>query len=521
MSFGFRLLLVVLFAITDDRIAMSAPVAAVSGLPWKGVPVQPATNLQEVLDRGENLYLESGRIYNITNPLVFKKPGQVISTRGAKYISEYAVLRLTSPLCAQLVDGNSVSNVVLEQVVLDGNRYTLSDSNSGQGGDGRPLVFFGGKAASGQIVRNCVFMNARTWSTLKVHEGATDTLVESNIFLSAGTDARGNGREVRERPPTWGDSISCAARRSIVRNNLIIDSTDAGIVLFGAPGSTAEDNVIAAISRESLGAINLVDPLGFYAIDGDLKRTDYRGTVVRNNLIDVYGARIHIAVPMGGAPWAPKNDGLLLVGAVVEGNTISGGAGGYGFIVNGVDGFVVTNNKSTARYSGLGDGLGPQKPPDEPGPFIYNPATIGNSVLQPDFVAANRHLSHLLRCNHGPTNVIGYRVYVYGAAEADAVVSAAYVEMLGRAPKTKELKQMVKWLTETKGTADQVRRYLMMTPEFISRFGSVTAEDLHPYRIRLWLDILDGIQRDHLKKDGNLPSARQLYGEAMKRLSRR
>ena len=33
------------------------------------------------------------------------------------------------------------------------------------------------------------------------------------------------------------------------------------VVLYGAPGSIAEDNVIAAISRESLGGMNLVDPI--------------------------------------------------------------------------------------------------------------------------------------------------------------------------------------------------------------------------------------------------------------------
>ena len=80
-------------------------------------------------------------------------------------------------------------------------------------------------------------------------------------------------------------------------------------------------------------------------------------------------------------PWAPKHRGKQLVGARVHGNLISGGAGGYGFVVNGVDEFKVYDNKSTAQYSGIGDGKGKRNPPDDPGPFLYNPKNIGSTEL--------------------------------------------------------------------------------------------------------------------------------------------
>ena len=230
--------------------------------------------------------------------------------------------------------------------------------------------------------------------------------MESNIFLGAGTDPRGNGHEIHERAFSWDDGISCAARRRQIRNNLLMDITDGAIVLFGAPGSVGENNVVAAISRETLGAINMVDPIGYYAIVGDKARTDYRGLLVRNNLIDARGARIHIAVPMGGAPWAPKNKDYWLVGARVTGNTIIGRAAAYGFVASGVEDFVVTNNTSSASYSGIGEGTNPAKPPDNPGPFLYTPAGVRHCTLQDEFVASQRHLMHLLRCNHGPTNAL-------------------------------------------------------------------------------------------------------------------
>ena len=491
-------------------------------------PVRPAAaaetvksgeGLQARLDRGENLELEPRTVYLIKTTLRFKVPGQVISTRGAPRLADYAVLRLASRECIQLVNGNGIPRVTMERVVLDGNRYQLSGPLS-ENDRLQALAHFGGKGADAQTIRRCVFMDTRSWSSLKIHEGAADVLAESNIILGAGADAHGNGRELREIPFGWGDGISCAARNTRIRDNLVIDSTDAAIVLFGAPGSVVENNVVAAISRESLGAINMVDPLDFYAVDGDLNRTDYRGVMVRHNLIDVRGARIHIAVAMGGGPWAPRNKDSWLVGATVTGNTISGSAGGYGFVACGVENFTVADNVSTASYSGLGDGLNQKTPPDDPGPFLYTPASVINCTLQPEFTASKRHLLHLLRCNHGPLNAQGFRVYSYGAAEAEAIVRTAFLEMLGRAPKAKEFSHWLEWLQTTKGAADQIRRALIMTPEFTDRHGFVPPDDLHLYRRRMWLENLDQAQADHFSQTKTLPTARQLYEEAIKRLGR-
>ena len=96
----------------------------------------------------------------------------------------------------------------------------------------------------------------------------------------------------------------------------------------------------------------------------------------------------------------------------------------------------------------------------------------------------------------------------------------AYLEMLGRIPESQELTQTVARLQATKGTADQIRRTLFMTSEFTSRHGFVAAEDLHLYRQRLWLTILDQAQNDLLTQNGVWPSAKQLYEEAIRRLAR-
>jgi hypothetical protein len=483
-------------------------------------PVPPGTDLQAVLDKGENLLLQPAKVYPVKKALLFKKANQSISTFGATQLSDYAVLRIVDPECPQLVNGNNQDGVILERVVLDGNRYSLSAMGPSNLG-GQALVHFGGGHVRNQMVRNCVLMSTRSWSLLKLHEGGTGIRVESNIILGAGSDIHGNGRDGRETAPGWGDGVTCAARESVVRDNLIIDPTDGAVVVFAAPGTRVEDNVIACISRESLGGVNMVDPIRYYALNGSTNRTDYGGTVVQNNLFDAFGARIHIIVPMGAAVWAPKNLGQILVGATVINNTIRGGAAAYGFVAHGIEGFTITGNVSTASYSGIAEGKGPKLPPDDPGPFLYAADAVTNCVLQPEFKAAQRHLLHMLRCNHAKPNMLGYKAYTYGEAEAKAIVQAAYREMLGREPKRRESAYAIKWLNEAKANADELRRSLMMSPEFTSRFGFVPPEELHPYRIKLWLGTLDQVRRDYAAKHGEFPSAKYLYEQALIKICRR
>ena len=479
-----------------------------------GCPAPVNADLQAILDRGENLLLEPGKLYLVKQPLRFRARGQKISTDRAAHLSDFAILRIADPKCGQVVNGNGMDGVILERVLVDGNRYELSVLRPEDGG-GAELVHFGGEGTKDQVVRNCVLMNTRTWSTLKVQEGCIHITVESNLILGAGTDPRGNGRDLREGPWFCSDGISCAGRQTVIRDNLIFDPTDGAIVLFGAPGTVAEDNVIACISRESLGAVNMVDPISIYAIDGDKTRTDYRGTTVRNNLIDAFGARLHIAIAMGGPPWAPKNRGLILVGATVTGNTISGGAAGYGLAASGIDGFTITGNVSTASYSGRGMGEPPAVPADEPGPFLFDPKEIGNSVVQPEFKPCVRPLFHLLRANREPNNSLGFRAYPYGNAEVVAVTRAAYLEMLRREPTGAESADAIRWLQESRGNADALRRYLMMTPEFTGRVGFVIPEDMQLYRTKLWMGIFDKVRRERFDKEGKFPTARELYRESL------
>lgn len=465
------------------------------------VTAQNAAEIQAALDRGDDVALVKGKVYEVNTPIRYQRNNQKIYTKGARRISDNAVLRVTSPEGGQVINGNGKSGILLERVTLDGNRYNLPPYPDG----GPELAWFGGNGAKNQTIRNCVFMNSRTWSTFKLHEGGKDCKIENSVFFGCGADARGNGRFRDEKPFKWGDGISCAAERSTVSNNLIIDPTDVGVVIFCAPGTVVKDNVIASISRESLGGINLVDGLGFYEMDKGradpadkdaMRRYDYRGVEVKNNLIDSRGARIHIAVPMGATVWVPRDKRVMtFVGAKILDNTLAGGASAYGFVADGVDGFEVRGNKSVGKHSGLADGRWDVLC-DEPGPFLFNPEYVENSKLQPEFKPQKRSLQHLLRCNHGPLQqggspFRGYRAYSYGPEEARAVVQTAYIEMLGREPTAEELDRDARIINEHVIPADQFRWMLMDTPEFKSKNPGIGRNQLHDFRTGKWLKAID------------------------------
>src|SRR6185436_14760515 len=89
----------------------------------------------------------------------------------------------------------------------------------------------------------------------------------------------------------WADGISLACGNSLVANNVIQDATDGAIVIFGAPGSTVQNNTIVAVNRQLLGGINLVD---YAPVNGN-----YAGTRVLNNVIRGEGAFIKVGIAMG------------------------------------------------------------------------------------------------------------------------------------------------------------------------------------------------------------------------------
>jgi hypothetical protein len=268
-----------------------------------------------------------------------------------------------------------MSNVVLSNVIVDGDRPKLG----ALGGDA--LIFAGG-SASGQVIRGVKALETRSWSTMHIFEGGSprcsNALIENNEIGPAG---RPNG--------TWADGISLACTNSIVRNNSITDATDGGIVIFGAPGSLVEGNVIRAAHQTMLGGINMVDYAPYSG--------DYTGTIVRGNTVDAAGAVIRIGMGMGDRPWTCRDltkgpADQTFFGGTVTGNTLTGAHMQYGFAVDGVRDWTVTGNLDQAKHLGTPTVDCRGHVASRPAGFQYNKARAAGT-FQPEFKQAYLELA--------------------------------------------------------------------------------------------------------------------------------
>jgi len=316
-----------------------------------------------------------GSVFELTGPVMFSADRQQVYTQGLPTDASRAVLRIASPSVPSAVNMLDRSDVVLSNVVVDGDRPKLGRL------DGNALIQAGG-SASGQVVRQVKAFETRSWSTIHIFEGGSPrcsgALIEGNEIGPAG---RPDGN--------WADGISLACTNSIVRNNTVTDATDGAIVIFGAPGSLVEGNVIRAQHQTMLGGINMVDYLPFNG--------DFTGVRVQGNTIDAAGAVIRIGMGMGDRPWGcrdltkePKDQTLF--GAAVTGNTLQGAHMQYGFAVDGVKDWTVTGNKDLATHSGKPTVECRGKIASRPAGFqYYKPRAIG--TFQPEFAASNLELA--------------------------------------------------------------------------------------------------------------------------------
>ena len=317
---------------------------------------------------GDEVVLCQEALIELTGPVLFTAPGQKLYTQGYPTDTRRAVLRVVGVTLATAVVMRDFDEAVLSHVIIDGNRNNLGY----KGGDA--LVYAGG-SSSGQVIRYVKLIEPRSWSALHLIQGhpspappCANALVEFNEIGPAG-----------HSDETWADGISLACTNTIVRNNRIVDATDGAIVIFGAPGSVIENNLIRAETRTLLGGINMVD---YGAYDGN-----YTGTIVRNNTIWASGAVIRIGLGMGPRVWGcfplPHPEDTVY-GGTVTGNVLRGENMQYGFIADGVRNWTVLDNRSEATHFGNPTVDCRGRVASSPAAFQYHlPRAEG--VFQPEF----------------------------------------------------------------------------------------------------------------------------------------
>lgn len=320
-------------------------------------------------NEGDVAVLCQGAVFELTGSVVFSAAGQQIYTAGFPTDDRRATLRIAYPTLTTAIIMRDFDNAVLSHVIVDGNRPELGY----RGGDA--LVYAGG-SSSGQTIRFTKITEPRSWSALHLIQGhpspnppCTNALIENNEIGPAGSSNE-----------TWADGISLACTNTTVRDNLIVDATDGGIVIFGAPGSIIEGNTIRAETRTLLGGINMVD---YNPYDGN-----YSGTIVRNNIIDAASAVIRIGLGMGTRVWGclpavAEND--TLYGGTVIGNTLRGANMQYGFAVDGVREWTAIDNIDESTHIGSPSVDCRGRVASVPAGFQYYPQRAEGN-FQPEFV---------------------------------------------------------------------------------------------------------------------------------------
>jgi len=320
-------------------------------------------------EAGSVAVLCQGAVFELTGPIVINADRQQIYTEGFPIDDRRAVLRIVSTEVTTAVLMRDYSDIVLSNVIIDGNRPNLGYK------DGDALIYAGG-SSSGQVIRALKIMEPRSWSALHLIEPCSDALVEDNDIGPAGSPNN-----------TWADGISLACTNSIVRNNRIVDATDGAIVIFGATGSIVEGNLIRAETRTLLGGIHMVE--------SDLYSGNYTGTVVRNNIIESAGAVIRIGVAMGTRVWLclPETSNVnTIYGGTVTNNILRGEKIQYGFIVDGVRDWTVIGNIDESTHIGTPTVDCNGQIASSPAGFQYYPPRA-QGIFQPEFAPANLELA--------------------------------------------------------------------------------------------------------------------------------
>ncbi len=90
---------------------------------------------------------------------------------------------------------------------------------------------------SNQLIEYVRSYDPRSWSCLHVAEGG----LQCNNVTVQNNDIGPCGSDVFQQ---WADGISVSCRSALVRNNMVNNPTDGGIVLFGSPGTLVTNNTI-------------------------------------------------------------------------------------------------------------------------------------------------------------------------------------------------------------------------------------------------------------------------------------
>ncbi len=193
--------------------------------------------------------------YMIQAPILFAAPNQEISTVGYPTDDSRATLVVDGPVAngtghTTAVDGTcpNCSGVKLRNIqvstftfrfelLVSSSAFQINGTRAGAPPNSGGANIEMGGPNSNQLIEYVYSYDPRSWSCLHISEGGllcNNVTVQNNDIGPCGSDVY----------MQWADGISVSCRSAVIRNNLVNDPTDGGIVLFGSPGSIVENNII-------------------------------------------------------------------------------------------------------------------------------------------------------------------------------------------------------------------------------------------------------------------------------------
>jgi hypothetical protein len=176
-----------------------------------------------------------------------------------------------------------------------------------------------------------------------------------------------------------------SARQHLADSQIVYDTTDGAIVLFGSSGSTVTANQIFSRTRVVLGGINLVDYEPWAG--------DYSKVTVSHNILTAHGGFIKAGIVVGPASWSDDTE-TTVHGATVTDNEFRGAHFGYGLAVSSAKDFTVLRNtvSDDAAFTGVPGPKCPRAPENgKPTAFLINRGSV-EGTFQDDFI--NGEIQH-------------------------------------------------------------------------------------------------------------------------------
>jgi len=295
---------------------------------------------------GGTLALPAGT-YQVNSPIVINKP-MSIRTQGVAD-TDVACGKSSSVPCATFVSSSTFSaangllqsdgmrNVVIDHVVVDGNRFDRlgSASASACAADHNQYGF----NASVTNCATCTFQNSvseRALCGTGLQWSGSSATIKSNSFVANG-DHFTHG--------LWSDGLTLvSADNGTISNNTAADNSDVGLIIGSSSNARVTNNMVTQTRGTAFAAFMLFS----FSTSAD---ANFTGATFSGNTINCSAGKCFYAVAIGNDPWLEAARPGAVYGGSFINNAVTGGVIGINAAGAGTSSNPVTVSGNTIATS--------------------------------------------------------------------------------------------------------------------------------------------------------------------------